>query len=165
MEDSLNLDKKGGQTCWTENLAVFQIPFHTSLQALPDPQESNISGPWVWGVRKSYTGGRGPSQHCGCAVITCMCSNGRQGGMDNLSIINLTISQSLTQAQQKILLLYKQLKALLVHTKTKTTATKRKSLRKKLRMLNRSATSELMGEPTDWTITAQPVISPRHDTK
>ena len=31
-------------------------------------------------------------------------------------------------------------------------------------MLNQSATSRLMGEPADWTIPAQPTISPRLDT-
>ena len=65
---------------WTENLAGFQIPFRTSLQALLDPQESNSSFQWVWGFSKSYTGDRIPGQYCRCAVSTCMCSNGRQGG-------------------------------------------------------------------------------------
>ena len=65
---------------WTENMAGFQGPFCISLHALLDPQESNSSGPLVWGVRKSYTGDRGPSQSCGCAARNHMCRNGRQGG-------------------------------------------------------------------------------------
>ena len=32
-------------------------------------------------------------------------------------------------------------------------------------MLNRSATAGIMVEPVDWTIPAQPAISPRQDTK
>ena len=80
-------DRKDGKILWTvgrhagwnENLAGFQGPFLTSLQALTDTQESNSSCPWVWGVRKSYRGYRGPSQHCGCVASTCMRRNGRQG--------------------------------------------------------------------------------------
>ena len=45
--------------------------------------------------------------------------------MANLTRINLTLSQSLTQAQEKSLVLSKQLQALQVHTKTKKPATKR----------------------------------------
>ena len=85
--------------------------------------------------------------------------------MTNLTSIKLTLSQSLTQAQEKILLISKQLQALQIQTKTKTTATKRKSLDKKPRMINQIATAGLMGEPTDWTIPAQPAIYPRQDTK
>ena len=44
--------------------------------------------------------------------------------MANLVSINLTLSQSLTQAQDKMLVIYKQLQELQVHTKTKTPATK-----------------------------------------
>ena len=65
---------------WTENLAGFQTPFHTSLQELRDPQESNSSSPWVWGVIKSYTGDRDPSQNCRWAASTRMFINGIQGG-------------------------------------------------------------------------------------
>ena len=78
--DGKSLGTVGRHAGWTENLPGFQGPFRTSLQALPGPQESNSSGPWVWGVRKSHTGDRGPIQHCGCAAITRMCSNGRHGG-------------------------------------------------------------------------------------
>ena len=85
--------------------------------------------------------------------------------MANLASINLTLSQSLTQAQETILVLSKQLQALQVHTKTKTPATKRTALDKKPRMLNRSATAGLMGEPADWTIPAQPEIPPIQETK
>ena len=49
----------------------------------------------------------------------------------NLTIINLTLSQSLTQAEENILVLSKQLQGLQVHTKTKTPATKRIALDKK----------------------------------
>ena len=51
--------------------------------------------------------------------------------MANLIIINLTLSQILTQAQEIILVLSKQMQALQVHTKPKTPATKRTSLDKK----------------------------------
>ena len=85
--------------------------------------------------------------------------------MSNLASINLKLSQSLTQAQETILVLSKKLQALQVQTKTKTPATERTALDKKPRMLNRSATAGLMVEPTDWTIPSQPAISPRQDTK
>ena len=42
----------------------------------------------------------------------------------NLISLNLTLSQNLTQAHEKILLIYKQLHTLQVQTKTKTPATK-----------------------------------------
>ena len=74
------LSTVGRHAGWTENLAGFQRPFRTSLQAPPDPQERNSSGPWVWGVRKSYTGDISPGQHYGCAASPRMCSNGIQGG-------------------------------------------------------------------------------------
>ena len=51
--------------------------------------------------------------------------------MANLNSINLTLSQSLTQAQETILVLSKQLKALQVHTKTKTPSTNRTALDQK----------------------------------
>ena len=93
-----------------------------------------------------------------------MCSNEDKEAMANITSIKLTLSQSLTQAQVKILVLYKQLQALRVHTKTKTPATKITALDKKISILNRSATSGIIGESTDWTIPAQPAIYPRHDT-
>ena len=65
---------------WPKNLAGFQGPFLPSLQALSDPQEGKNGGPWVWGVRKPYTGDIVPSQHYGCASSTYMCINGRRGG-------------------------------------------------------------------------------------
>ena len=61
-------------------MAGFQGPFHTSLQVLPDPQENKRGGSWVWGIIESFIGDRGPSQHCRCAAITCIFSNGRQVG-------------------------------------------------------------------------------------
>ena len=85
--------------------------------------------------------------------------------MANLTSINLTLSQSLTQSQEIILLISKQLKTLQVQTKTKTPATRITALDKKRRMINRSATAGLMGGPTDWTIPAKSEISPRQDTK
>ena len=48
--------------------------------------------------------------------------------MANLFSINLTLSQSLSQSKEKILMLSKQLQALQVHTKIKTPATKRAEL-------------------------------------
>ena len=69
--------------------------------------------------------------------------------MANLASINLTLSQSLTQAQETILVLSNQLQALQVQTKINTPATKRISLDKKPGMLNQSATTGNMGEPSD----------------
>ena len=51
--------------------------------------------------------------------------------MANLTSIKLTLSQSLTQSQEKILVIFKQLKALQVHTKAKIPSTKRTALDKK----------------------------------
>ena len=51
--------------------------------------------------------------------------------MANLTSINVTLSQSFTQAQETVLVLSKQLRALKFHTKTKTPATKRTALDKK----------------------------------
>ena len=51
--------------------------------------------------------------------------------MANLTSINLTLSQSLTQAQETILVIYKQLQALQVHTKAKTPSTNRTALDQK----------------------------------
>ena len=51
--------------------------------------------------------------------------------MANLTSINLTLSQSLTQAQETILVLSNQLKALQVHTKSKTPSTNRTVLDQK----------------------------------
>ena len=48
--------------------------------------------------------------------------------MENLTRIYLTLYQSLTQAQETILVLSEQLQALQVLTKTKTSATKRTAL-------------------------------------
>ena len=84
--------------------------------------------------------------------------------MANLTSINLTLSQIPTQAQKKMLVLSEQLQALQVHTKENTLSTKRTAPDQKPRMLNRIATAGLMGEPADWTIPAQPAISPRQDT-
>ena len=81
--------------------------------------------------------------------------------MTKLTSINLILSQSLTQAQETILVLSKQMQALQVQTKTKTPSTKRTSLDLKPRILNQSATAGLMGEPADWPIPAKPAIYPR----
>ena len=51
--------------------------------------------------------------------------------MANLASINLTLLQRLTQAQETMLVLSKQLQALQVHKKTKSPATKRTSLDQK----------------------------------
>ena len=51
--------------------------------------------------------------------------------MVNLNSINLTLLQSLNQAQEEILVLSKQLQALQVHTKAKTPSTKRTALDQK----------------------------------
>ena len=51
--------------------------------------------------------------------------------MPNLTSINLTLSQSLTQAQETILVISKQLQALQFHTKAKILSTKRTALDQK----------------------------------
>ena len=51
--------------------------------------------------------------------------------MSNLTSINLTLSQSLNQAQETMLAISKQLQALQVHTKEKTPSTKRTALDQK----------------------------------
>ena len=51
--------------------------------------------------------------------------------MANLTSINLKLSQSLTQAQETILVLSKQLQALQVHTKAKKPSTNRTALDQK----------------------------------
>ena len=51
--------------------------------------------------------------------------------MVNLTSINLTLSQSLTQAKETILVLSKQLQALQVHTNTNTPSIKRTALDQK----------------------------------
>ena len=51
--------------------------------------------------------------------------------MVNLTSINLTLSQSLNQAQETILMLSKQLQALQLHTKAKIPPTKRTTVDKK----------------------------------
>ena len=84
--------------------------------------------------------------------------------MAKLTKINLTLSHSLTQAQETILVLSKHLQALQFQTKKKTPATKITALDFKKRMLNRSATTGLVGETVDWTIPTQPAIFPRQDT-
>ena len=53
--------------------------------------------------------------------------------MANLTSINLTLSQSLTQAQETILVICKQLQALQVHTKSKTSSAKRTTLDQKIK--------------------------------
>ena len=60
-------------------------------------------------------------------VLSCAEMEDNQA-IANLSRINLPFSQSLTQAQETILVLFKQLQALQVHPKTKTPATNRISL-------------------------------------
>ena len=75
--------------------------------------------------------------------------------MANLASINITLYQSLTKAQETMLVLSKQLKVLQVQTKTKTPDTKITALDKSPRILNWSDTAGLMGEPANLTIPAQ----------
>ena len=97
-------------------------------------------------------------------AIACASMEDKEA-MVKLTSINLTLSQSLTQSQETMLVLSKQLQALQVHTKANTSSTKRTALDKKTRILNRIATAGLMGEHTNWNIPAQPEISPRQDNK
>ena len=53
--------------------------------------------------------------------------------MKNLTIINLPLSQILNQAQETMLVLYKQLQTLQVQTRAKKPATKRTALDKKIK--------------------------------
>ena len=63
-------------------------------------------------------------------ALSCAAMEDKEA-MVNLTIINLTLSQILTQAQETILVLSKKLQALQVQKKTKTPATNRTSLDKK----------------------------------
>ena len=63
-------------------------------------------------------------------ALTCAAMEYKKA-MANLASTNLTLSQSLTRAQEKFLVLSKQLQALQVHTKTNTPATKRTALDQK----------------------------------
>ena len=64
-------------------------------------------------------------QALACAAMEC------KEAIANLTSINITLSQRLTQAQEPILVLSKQLQALQVHTKAKTPSTKRTALDQK----------------------------------
>ena len=63
-------------------------------------------------------------------AIACAAMKDKEA-MANLTSNNLTLSQILTQAQKKSLVLSKQLQAIQVHTKAKTPSTKRTALDKK----------------------------------
>ena len=60
-------------------------------------------------------------------VLICAAMEDKEA-MEYLTSINLTLSQSLTQAQETVLVHSKQLESLQVHTKAKTPATKIKGL-------------------------------------
>ena len=150
---------------WTGNLAGFQGPSCTSLQALPDPQESDSSGPRLWGVSKSYTGHRGPSQHCGYATRTRMCSNGRQGGNGEPHQQQPHIISEPNASTRNNFGAFQATAGTTSPEKNKYTTHKENSTRKNPRILNQSTTSGIKREPADWTIRAQPEISPIQDTK
>ena len=63
-------------------------------------------------------------------VLACAAMENKEA-MANLTSINLTLLQSLSQAQETMLVLSKQLQALQVHTKAKTPSTKRTALDQK----------------------------------
>ena len=60
-------------------------------------------------------------------ALTCAAMEDKEA-MENLTSINLTLYQSLTQSQETIFVFSEQIQALQVHTKTKTSATTRTAL-------------------------------------
>ena len=97
----------GRHSGWTENLAGFQEPFLTSLHALSDTKEGNIGVTWVWGVRNhtpetdAQVNTVDELQELACAAME------DKETMDDLTRINLPLSQILTQAHKTILVLSK----------------------------------------------------------
>ena len=65
-------------------------------------------------------------------ALTCAVMEYKEA-MENLTSINLTLSKSLTQAQEKMLVLSKQLQTLQVHTKANTASTNRTALYQKIK--------------------------------
>ena len=107
----------GKHAGWTENLEGFQRPFHTSPQAHPYPQESNSSD-HRYGESANHTQDTEAQVKTVDALqaLACAAMEDKEA-MANLTSINLTLSKILTQAQETILVLSKQLQALQVHTK------------------------------------------------
>ena len=80
--------------------------------------------------------------------------------MENLTSINLTLSQSLTQSQETMLVLSKQLQALHAQTNSKNLATEKPATDKKNISANQIATARLMEGPTVLTIPDQHADTP-----
>ena len=107
-------------------MAGFQGPFITSLQAILDPQAHG------YGSSANHTQETEAQVKTMDALQALACTAMEDNeAMSNLTSINLTLSQSLTQAQETILVLSKQLQALKFQTKSKTPTTKRTALDKK----------------------------------
>ena len=85
--------------------------------------------------------------------------------MENLTSINLTLSQSLTQSQETMLVLSKQLQALQAQTNSKNLATEKPATDKKNISANQIATARLMEGPTVLTIPDQHADTPWNNTK
>ena len=83
----------------------------------------------------------------------------------NLTSINQTLSHSLNQAQETILVLFKKLQALKTQAKAKTQPLREQYWTRIQGKLNRSATAGIMGGPADLTILEQPANYPKQDTK
>ena len=100
-------------------MSGFRGPFLTSVQALPDPQESNNCG-------HSYGASANDTQETNAQVntedllqaLSCAAMKYKEA-MENLTNINLTLSQSQNQALEAILVLSKQLQSLHVQPNQK----------------------------------------------
>ena len=102
----------GRHANWTKNLAGFQLPFLTNLQEISYPQEVNRAA-HGYGAAENQTQETDFKVNTADAMQSIACSAMEdKKGMANLTSINLTLSQSLMQAQEKILVLYKLLQAL-----------------------------------------------------
>ena len=104
-------------------MAGVQGPYFTSQQALSDPQEGNSGGPYVW-TSKNHTH-KTETQVMTSDVLQalpCPAMEDKEE-MANLARINILLPQSLTQAQETMLVLSKQLQALQSQSKENTPTT------------------------------------------
>ena len=85
------------------------------------------------GIQKSCTVNIIPSNDFVCAESNHMCINVIQGGNGEPHHINLSLSHSLAQAQETIVMLSKKLQALQAHSKANKPTTEKPLLKKKTR--------------------------------
>ena len=85
--------------------------------------------------------------------------------MTNLTRINLTLSQSLTQSLEKILVLFNQLQALQSQTNANKPATENRKPTRRIGTAIQISTAGLMEGPTVFTILYQHASNPRKETR